>query len=693
LLCLVSPARAQCPATSAIFGQHAYDEYGGTVAGGTDINNDGYADFIVGAEGWDSAGTFGSKHGRVYVYSGIDQSLLTTIEPPVESSISRFGRDLDTLGDVNGDGYGDFIVGARYWNDTGGVQYGEGVAMVFSGIDYSPIHILEGDSIANGMGGTVACIGDITKDGVNDFLAGGWAGSGYDSRIAIFNGATGSEITAYSSSNAADRMGIDAAGVGDLDGDTYPDFVIAISHWDGLFTDEGRVNAYSGKTFQLLWSVTGDTTEAYLGTSVSGAGDVNGDGYTDVICGSHFGVNPGSDNPDGFVLVVSGLDGSVIRKQVSPIFNAREFGYAVSGLGDVDRDGYGDYAVGDPAQNVGSGGYLTFSGFDGSEIKRLPGSGTAVAAAGDIDGNGTPDMLFGAYRDNTNGTLAGLIRIQTCNFPDSACRVGPDFDNDGWNDDCDNCPFWTNKYQLDSDSNGIGDQCTDEQPADVGADVQVWLNYGVITFDSVTAGGSVTIEQVAEAPPPGGAFQALPQGNPIFYNIESSVGFDGLITVCLNYDQTGMTPAQEDSVQIFHHNGSVWEALNDQTLDTGGNEVCGTTASLSPFGMGLPMLVSVEEDQGLRPTGFSLRQNYPNPFNPRTTVVYLLDAPSHVTVTVFDLLGRQVRALVNGAMPAGTHYVTWNGQNDSGVRVASGVYFYRLQVGQRTEVRKMLLLR
>ncbi|MGH1363335.1 MAG: T9SS type A sorting domain-containing protein [Calditrichia bacterium] len=90
---------------------------------------------------------------------------------------------------------------------------------------------------------------------------------------------------------------------------------------------------------------------------------------------------------------------------------------------------------------------------------------------------------------------------------------------------------------------------------------------------------------------------------------------------------------------------------------------------------------------------FTLHQNYPNPFNPSTTIVYELKRTAAVTVTVYDLLGREVVTLVSEQQPAGPQSVTWNGLDSSGQQVVSGIYVYQLKAGSATETRKMMLMK
>jgi hypothetical protein len=93
------------------------------------------------------------------------------------------------------------------------------------------------------------------------------------------------------------------------------------------------------------------------------------------------------------------------------------------------------------------------------------------------------------------------------------------------------------------------------------------------------------------------------------------------------------------------------------------------------------------------PAVFALEQNVPNPFNPVTTIRFSLPSPGFVDLTVYDVAGRRVARLVNERLPAGVSSVRWNGTNERGDAVSSGVYFYRLVANARVETRKMVLLK
>ncbi|MGB9591969.1 MAG: T9SS type A sorting domain-containing protein, partial [Candidatus Kryptoniota bacterium] len=97
--------------------------------------------------------------------------------------------------------------------------------------------------------------------------------------------------------------------------------------------------------------------------------------------------------------------------------------------------------------------------------------------------------------------------------------------------------------------------------------------------------------------------------------------------------------------------------------------------------------------KSVRPLTYALQQNYPNPFNPSTTISYEIPTTEKVTLKIYDVLGRTVATLVDDVLQPGQYTAVWSGENSAGIRVATGVYFYRLQAGSFTSVRKMLLVK
>jgi len=142
-----------------------------------------------------------------------------------------------------------------------------------------------------------------------------------------------------------------------------------------------------------------------------------------------------------------------------------------------------------------------------------------------------------------------------------------------------------------------------------------------------------------------------------------------------NYAETRIDMLETDSYS-FSHIGSV----EDGRFAV----VAGTSEFLAGY---------IESSQEALPDGFVLHQNYPNPFNPQTTVAFDLAHSGDVELTVFNVLGRKVKTVFDGKLLKGHHEFDWDGTNDAGTSIASGVYFYRLQTSSGTKARKMLLLK
>jgi len=93
------------------------------------------------------------------------------------------------------------------------------------------------------------------------------------------------------------------------------------------------------------------------------------------------------------------------------------------------------------------------------------------------------------------------------------------------------------------------------------------------------------------------------------------------------------------------------------------------------------------------PTPYKLAQNFPNPFNPSTTIMFDMREKGHVSLKIYNVAGQLVRTLVNGVKDAGHHKITWDGRNNDGVSIASGVYFYKMETKRFSQTRKMVMLR
>jgi hypothetical protein len=141
---------------------------------------------------------------------------------------------------------------------------------------------------------------------------------------------------------------------------------------------------------------------------------------------------------------------------------------------------------------------------------------------------------------------------------------------------------------------------------------------------------------------------------------------------------------------------------NDEMTITGtfnqeGDEASGTWSAVmhgtNCSGEWEATFTDVEELRNQITTGFKITQNYPNPFNSATTISYDLSKSTHIELTIFNILGQKVKTLVNSRQPAGTYQIQWDGSDNSGRNVASGIYLYRLKAGEFVQIRKMILMK
>ena len=374
-------------------GDSVGDSFGRSVSGAGDVNGDGFDDLIVGAFFDENNG---ANSGSARVFSGADGSVLYTFNGDSGDSL---GLSVSGAGDVNGDGFADLIVGAPFDSDNGSRS---GSARVFSGADGSVLYAFNGDSAGEFFGLTVSGAGDVNGDGFADLIAG--------SRSArVFSGADGSVLQTFDDDDSITSV----SGAGDVNGDGFADLIVGAP---GNSPSTGRARVFSGADGSVLYTFNGDSAGDRFGNSVSGAGDVNGDGFADLIVGTELDDNNG--NFSGSARVFSGADGSVLY-----IFNGSAgdtFGSSVSGAGDVNGDGFADLIVGALGDSLNRGSARVLSGADGSDLLNFDGDsaddrfGSSVSCAGDVNGDGLADFIVGAEFGGANdGGYARVFVSQT----------------------------------------------------------------------------------------------------------------------------------------------------------------------------------------------------------------------------------------------------------------------------------------
>jgi hypothetical protein len=354
------------------------------------------------------------------------------------------GFSVAGAGDVNGDGYDDVIVGAPYY-DAGNSN--EGAAFVFlgsatgiaNGGPATAAAQLESDHVSALLGTSVAGAGDVNGDGYDDVIVGApqynagkaHAGAAFvflGSATGIANGTPATAAARLGSNQVSALLGTSVAGAGDVNGDGYDDVIVGAPLYDAGQEDEGAAFVFlgsatgiaSGSPAPAAARLESNQVDAYLGQSVAGAGDVNGDGYADVVVGARYYDAGEADEGAAFVFLGSATgiaNGSPATAAARLESNqvAAEFGWSVAGAGDVNADGYDDLIV-------GSAGFFENAAFvflgsatgvaDGSPATaaaRLESNQYAspwsVAGAGDVNDDGYADVVAGTrYYDTGEGS-------------------------------------------------------------------------------------------------------------------------------------------------------------------------------------------------------------------------------------------------------------------------------------------------
>ncbi|MFC1951213.1 zf-HC2 domain-containing protein [Chloroflexota bacterium] len=469
-------------ADASFLGENA-NSGSGRISSAGDVNGDGYDDFLIGAPNL-SSGYYDA--GRTYLVLGkatgwaMDVSMANADASFIsEYSGDSSGSAVAAAGDVNGDGYDDFLIGAD-GNDEGGDGAGQVYLILGKATSWAMDTSLAnadasfiGEHIGDGAG-YVAAAGDVNNDGYNDFLIGapgndesgehngqtylilgkatGWA---IDTSLVDANASFIGEQTEGDIGAVGDLSGIDISAAGDVNNDGYDDFLIA-ARWNS----ESEVNA--GQAYLILGKAVGwamDTSLAnadasfigegrtdYAGWGLSEAGDVNNDGYDDFLVGAP-GAN--SDLLAGFfnssefwetgkTYLILGkatgwtMDTSLADADASFNGEGRDHwaGSALAAAGDTNNDGYDDFLIGAPEAGEYAGHTYLMLGkatgwaldtnlanadacFIGENAEDdeadIDGdrSGHHVSAAGDVNGDGYDDFLISSTRNGDSASRAG----------------------------------------------------------------------------------------------------------------------------------------------------------------------------------------------------------------------------------------------------------------------------------------------
>ncbi len=453
--------------SASFIGEDAGDRSGYSVAGAGDVNGDGYNDILIGAYRDSDAG---GQAGQVYLVFGSRSgwSMDTDLSRANASFIGEapgdyLGDSVAGAGDVNGDGYDDIIVSAPL-NDEGGNNTGQVYLVLGRASGWSMDSNLSsvtasfwGESANSRAGFSLAGAGDVNGDGYDDILIGSiWSSSTtyfLGRTYLVLGKASGwSMDTNLSNADATftgeayeDVAGYDVAGTGDVNGDGYDDILVAAP-----YNDEGGHTA--GQVYLILgrgtgWSQAANLSNAnasfcgeragdFAGGSVAGAGDVNGDGFDDILIGAS--ANDDGQKEAGQSYLILGkatgwsMDTNLSTADASFRGERKDSGCgrSVGGAGDVNADGYDDILIGAFGDSEGGGtytgqtyiilgkaaGWSTDTNISGANCSFLgesagDSSGYSLAGAGDVNGDGYDDILIGAYRNDEGGNESGQTYV------------------------------------------------------------------------------------------------------------------------------------------------------------------------------------------------------------------------------------------------------------------------------------------